>query len=901
NWCAFVHNRVVTTSVVCGTEKYIIKAHSPCPNGTPDCQLVIYKLSTRPVYREQQKIFTSLLWRCCPGHSGDNCEGTGIAEGSEKVTRMSWDPNSEQNDIQHSGPTLPDQHAQPAENSTGETRPDLDKTAAVGAPPVPRPLPDYSSSPLPLPHLVALLMDQLSPVLGGFNSSLQRLSREVAGLSRDMAELRQGRGEPGGGGGHGDKDEDKDATFESKLEESLIQIDQLRTMLGAQRGDLEEKLRSQDAALHHNLSSLKVDTDLKIKQQHRTMQVSLQSLNSSIAEVIRAQERLEEEIQSGSIHRESSDGLEEEPAVWEAIRRLDLKVLENIGEISRLEEEKEVMDENIQDVQRGFRMLESNITDTAKEIRVLFMESGLTVEESNKVVLDRVEELTNNISNLEMQLDPINSDIDYLYEQIYKNGSKGCDCKMLFPRLEQLEQLEQQLDNITDLANVNKLALEDVKEGQDLWKATWSSSIEDLRHGLLNVQESVAFEQGRSRTLVLNVTQLHTALRQIQHELAGLWEKDTQRVSEIRRLSSSFDSLLKDAIRHTEVLEVLLGEEVLEFTRDASHPLEDYSIPALHDKLREIHKEIQSQNLSLAALKKTVETEEREGLRTAASDELEQVEQSEWESRGLERKREEQLPESPMRDRPDDSVSELWALESTVQTLVVRLGQLEEQQCLSCCDCGGNAADAVEELQAEMATLRDNLDGHLQVFGSVFGNAERLATSNATLDLHRLWGMMKRKDRKRQKGHHSERKEEMPPVSHRAKKHALTRHQRDAALEVPGILQPVPAPESPVLFLASTLAGTNQTGRMAPTDGVYLFVVTVDFGPGPSLGHLKKAAVLAATLHQNQRRPTGPQSRVCILQLEQGEQVHFELLQGSVENNNPVDNTFGGFLLYKSP
>jgi len=36
-----------------------------------------YKLSTRPVYRQRQQISTALLWRCCPGHGGHNCEDAG--------------------------------------------------------------------------------------------------------------------------------------------------------------------------------------------------------------------------------------------------------------------------------------------------------------------------------------------------------------------------------------------------------------------------------------------------------------------------------------------------------------------------------------------------------------------------------------------------------------------------------------------------------------------------------------------------------------------------------------------------------------------------------------------------------------------------------------------------------
>lgn len=48
------------------------------------CVIQRYKLSTRPVYREKQKIFTALLWRCCPGHGGENCEDIGTKESYEK-------------------------------------------------------------------------------------------------------------------------------------------------------------------------------------------------------------------------------------------------------------------------------------------------------------------------------------------------------------------------------------------------------------------------------------------------------------------------------------------------------------------------------------------------------------------------------------------------------------------------------------------------------------------------------------------------------------------------------------------------------------------------------------------------------------------------------------------------
>ena len=63
----------------------------------------------------------------------------------------------------------------------------------------------------------------------------------------------------------------------------------------------------------------------------------------------------------------------------------------------------------------------------------------------------------------------------------------------------------------------------------------------------------------------------------------------------MRRLSSSFGSLLKDAGRSSEVLEVLLGDDVLEFLRRPAAQQEALSIPGLKEQIRSL-------NLSLAAL-----------------------------------------------------------------------------------------------------------------------------------------------------------------------------------------------------------------------------------------------------------------------------------------------------------
>ena len=63
---------------------------------------------------------------------------------------------------------------------------------------------------------------------------------------------------------------------------------------------------------------------------------------------------------------------------------------------------------------------------------------------------------------------------------------------------------------------------------------------------------------------------------------------------------------------------------------------------------------------------------------------------------------------------------------------------------------------------------------------------------------------------------------------------------------------------------------------------------------------MRGEGVVSASLHQSQRKPAGPATRVCLLQLEQGEELYLELSQGSLEGSSAQDNTFAGLLLYQT-
>lgn len=128
-------------------------------------------------------------------------------------------------------------------------------------------------------------------------------------------------------------------------------------------------------------------------------------------------------------------------------------------------------------------------------------------------------------------------------------------------------------------------------------------------------------------------------------------------------------------------------------------------------------------------------------------------------------------------------------------------------------------------------------------------------------------------------------------------------------------------PDSPVMFLASSNEGANGSGTVlfesvalnhgqlyspktgafrAPTSGVYLFVVTLDFGSGLSLAQLKRGEEVVASMRQNPRKLGAPATRVIILEMDQGEELRLELVQGTIERNNPQDNTFAGLLMLQT-
>lgn len=258
-------------------------------------------------------------------------------------------------------------------------------------------------------------------------------------------------------------------------------------------------------------------------------------------------------------------------------------------------------------------------------------------------------------------------------------------------------------------------------------------------------------------------------------------------------------------------------------------------------------------------------------------------------------------------DRQDYSDSDLWSLEKAVEELGEKVNRLEYRPCPGSCNTSGGVE---AKMQVEVAWLRKGLENHLRLFKNVFSNSEGLAESESTLDLDQLWALMKRKERKRQR----KSKDKKEGIKDHIGESANLRSRR--ATSVLSKLR-----DSPLMFLARRIQRSRpsdsllvsedtslnlgqmystHTGKFqAPLAGVYLFVLTLNFEPGPSLSGLRREnGELAATLHQDKMASYGPVTRVCLLQLRRGEELRLELLGGTLVTDDPNDNIFAGLLLH---
>lgn len=118
----------------------------------------------------------------------------------------------------------------------------------------------------------------------------------------------------------------------------------------------------------------------------------------------------------------------------------------------------------------------------------------------------------------------------------------------------------------------------------------------------LNTQVKEALVLFRTQTLDPSLARLSTSLTSLTAEVSLLKESNRKLADNMQRWSGSFKSLLKDVVRHSDALGLLLGEEVPEFLEWPAQDHKVYSILALKEQLGLLQEQLRGHNLSISSL-----------------------------------------------------------------------------------------------------------------------------------------------------------------------------------------------------------------------------------------------------------------------------------------------------------
>ncbi|XP_004867773.1 multimerin-2 [Heterocephalus glaber] len=222
---------------------------------------------------------------------------------------------------------------------------------------------------------------------------------------------------------------------------------------------------------------------------------------------------------------------------------------------------------------------------------------------------------------------------------------------------------------------------------------------------------------------------------------------------------------------------------------------------------------------------------------------------------------------------------------------------------------------SLQGLQGALSATQRDLEQQQRLFHGLFGNFQGLLTANVSLDLGKLQVMLSRKGKKQQKD---------PAAAHRRdKKQVASLEGTKAKGEQEALGARLWGTGSPVAFYASLSDGTGmaapQTVKFnattinagtsyfpklgyfqAPERGIYMFAVSVEFGPGPGTGQLVIGGHHRTPVCTTAQSAGGTATTFAMAELRRGERVWFELTQGTVAQRSPVGTAFGGFMMFST-
>lgn len=883
NWCPYQISRLVTFIAACKTEKVLVHSQQPCPQGAPDCQRVkvMYRVAQKPVYQIQQKVLTSQAWRCCPGFRGPDCQDydpTANPEPTEPSGQLpeTWDqldglelghPGTEfneikvpqehllqnlQNDAQLEEDDLPGTWEAPASNLTAE-RMEANQTEFEFSG-------RMSEHPLQ-PHINAFLKAHFNPIWKSFSESLHSLSQAIRNLSLDVEANQQAVKMLQEGTVTRADLQELGAKFDAKVQENNQRVGRLQQ-------DVEDQLHAQRRALHHALSEVQAEVSTKLKQLVKAQEVPGAEGSLVVASAAAAAARPEpESLQArlGQLQRNISalytviDQREEE--LQSTIKSMDSVLNRHVDEIKELYSESDETFDQISKVERQVEELLVNHTGL-RELRVILMEKSLIMEENK-------EEMERQLLELNFTLQHLQAGHADLIKYV-----KDCNCQRLYSDMDVIR--EGQRDAIRTLEET-QVSLDEQHQLDGSSLQALQSTV-DAMSSVMD-KHKVEGEQARAER-----ARMRSQLRALDHAVEALKTAANQTSREMRQLHSSFAALLEDALRHQAVLAALFGEEMMEeLSEEAPRPL-----PLNYDQIR------------LALQDAASGLQEQAFGWDALATRVEALEQHPQLAERLE----------PSRDSGrEEEATALANLEQEIQRLSSDVKQVGQ-----CCDASWAASlnGSLEDLHSMLSDTRHSLRQHQHLFRSLFQNFQELVASNISLDLGKLHTMLSKKDKKQQLGASRKREKKQVVTSAGAPAKGMEKGVLDAELWEAG---------SPVAFYASSseVAAAVQMVKFnttsinvgssylpehgyfrAPRRGVYWFAVSVPFGPGPGVGQLVFEGHRRVPVYSTEQRGGSTTTTFAMVELQKGERVWFELLQGSVTKGGQPHTAFGGFLLFKT-
>ncbi|NXN23454.1 MMRN2 protein, partial [Nycticryphes semicollaris] len=914
NWCSFTQSRLVTYIEACMKEKYIVNSQRPCLNGAPDCQKIMYRTALKPVYQVKQKVLKSLQWKCCPGFIGKDCEqhdpnfvlvpGNQTEQEEEFSNHMSTSVDSREmlEVIQNHEALLDDLQSDihQAVSNLGDLQRIFENNGTSMVLEVNQSNSDLQERLLQqvlFPHVENFLRKHFNPMWASFNRSLQNLSNMVRNLSRDVEANKKSIERFQESTVPKKEFQELGTKFESKIQENVVKVDQVKR-------DIENQFQLQQANIHYNLTMIKADTDTKLKKFHKIQQSHFLAVNNSIANMKQEQNNLENKFESlkKNLTEPSSHHGPKDENTQLTIRQINDILAGHAKQLKELYMESDVAFQNIAVLERWFRELKTNVSKHRPEdLTITLMEKSLIMEENKAAMERQVSELNYTLSNLQENYSDL---LRYMEECNCQGTSADSDVP------------EEDLKNITYSLEGTQSHLKDVKHLESVFRDLLRNEIEELSSAFPSIYQSLNLRQEENR-------QLQSQVMAFSEDVGFLKKKDEEIHRHIKYLNSSFGSLLEDAMRHEAALEALLGEELMEILFEEDPNILISSVFQLQESLRHLSDKLQEQNVTLESLMKRFHLLERgqnnQNAHTSPKHPKEETQTSSTLAEVSSQRSIIEHMEPNYEAAKDDSLdssayNDIMTLKNDIKHLSLAIKRHKS----SCNHTLANVIEplniSVEILSEDLATIKQKLEEHLLIFKKLFGSNEELVASNISLDVTKIQSMLTRKGRRQQKGQDKQRDKK------KAEKHRENMQVTSGRNTVQTELL---EKDSLVAFHVGFSEGMDKEKTLrfnetylnygsgyfpehgyfkAPHKGVYLFVISAEFSSGPALGQLSFSRGYKRTLSSSQRKtPNGnTMTTFAMAEMEKGEKVCFELLQGSVVKRSPPGTTMGGFLIFKT-